>query len=150
MVFLAVEGLAGIGGEPVCPVNIVRAVHVLRIFKAARVFPLKLLNMLFCQAPQTERVALAGGEFPQRLDGRAQRAGTDGKNKGGLALVAQLGEHTAAQAADKLAIMLVPDIDVAEIVVRAGAVLGHDDLIHPGLVPEGDGFELYHKKLPFQ
>ena len=50
-------------------------------------------------------------------------------------------------AADKLAVMLVPDINVAEVIVSAPAVFAHNYFIYPRLVREGDGFEFYHRMI---
>ena len=43
--------------------------------------------------------------------------------------------------------MLVPDIDVSEVIVSAPAVFVHNYFVHPRLVREGDGLEFYHKMI---
>ena len=98
--------------------------------------------MIFGHAAQKQGVAPFITEGLQRLNGGAQGTGTDGIDKGAFAFVAEFGDHPVFKAADQLLIILIPDIDVAEIIVGTGTVLRHDDGINPGLVAEGNGFEL--------
>ena len=100
-------------------------------------------------AAQTERIAAPRGEFAQRLYCGAQLAGADRENEGRLAVIAELGEHAVAAAGGQLLEVLVPDVDIAEIVVGAGAVLTHHDLVHPGLVGELYGSKSDHEYLSF-
>ena len=141
VVLFAVEGFAGIGGQLLRPVDIVQVVLLQGVGKAARVFPLQLLAVHVCDAADDEGIAPPGGKVPQQVDGRAQGPCPDGENEGGLALVAELGEHPVPHPGNELAVALVPDVDVAEVVVRAGAVLSQDQRVHPAFVTEGDGFE---------
>ena len=141
VVLFAVEGFAGIGGQLLRPVDIVQVVLLQGVGEAAGVFPLQLLAVYIRDAADDEGIAPPGGKVPQQVDGRAQGPGSNGENEGGLALVAELGEHPVTHPGNELAVALVPDIDVAEVVVRAGAVLGQDQGVHPAFVTEGDGFE---------
>ena len=98
--------------------------------------------MLFGDAPDHQGIAPPGGIAPQQLHGGAQGAAADGKDEGRMSLVAELDQHPISRPGDKLAVKFIPDVDVSEVVVRAGAVLGADELVHPALVAEGDGLKL--------
>ena len=141
VVLLPVEALAGVGGQLLRPVDIVPVVLLQGVGKAAGVLLLQLLAVQVGDAPDDQRVLPPGRVGAQQLDGRAQRPRPDGEDKGGLALIAELYKHPVPRPGDELAVILVPDIDIAEIVVRAGAVLRPHQLVHPGLVAEGDGLE---------
>ena len=145
VVFLAVQGLSRVGREPFRLIEVIGVVHVLGEGKTAGILALKQGAVFFGDAAQAKRlIALHGREFPQGLDRGAQRPRTDRENEGRPALVTQLGQHPVARTGDQLAVAAVPDVYVAEVIVRAPASLGADDLVHPGLVAECDGFEFYH------
>ncbi len=144
VVFLAVEGFARVGGQLLRPIEVVQVVLLQAEFEAPGVLLLQHGSVPVGDAPDDQRVAPLGGKVPQGLDGRAQGAAADGEDEGRVSLVAQLRQHPVPQAGDELAVALVPDVDIAEIVVCAGAVLGTDDLVHPALVAEGHGFKGYH------
>ena len=147
VILLPVHGFARIGGELFGAVDIVEVLCLRLKAEAAGELGLQLLAVLPGDAADDERIAAAVGELPQRLDSRAQRPAADGEDEGRAPLVAQLGQHPVAEAADQLTVVSVPDEDVAEVVVGGAAVLGADDLVHPWLVTQRDIFEGDHKVL---
>ena len=147
VVLLSVHGFARVGGQLFGAVDVVEILCLRLKAETAGELRLQLLAVLCGDAADDQRVAAAVGKLAQRLDGGAQRPASDGENEGRAALVAQLCQHPAAEAADELAVVSVPDIDVAEIVVGGAAVLVADDLVHPGLVTQRDVLEGDHKAL---
>ena len=142
VILFPVERLARIGGELFGGIDVVRQALFQGEGKLARESLFQLLTVVFGHTAQKKGIPPFIAEGLQGLNGGLQGAGTDGKDEGALAFVAQLGDHPVLKAADQLFIILVPDVDVAEVVVGAGTVLRHDDGIDPGLVAEGDGFKL--------
>ena len=144
VVLLSVQRLARIRGELIGRVYIIGEVRILREVEAAGEFILKLLLMVLRYAVHPEGIAPFRRKGAQRLHRGAQRPRADGENKAGMPLIAQLRQHPALKRTDELAEVLVPDVDVAEVIIGAGAVFTKYYLVHPRLVGEGDGLEFQH------
>ena len=145
VVLLPVQRLAGIGGELLCLVDIVGILCLLEEQEAVGKLRLQQGLVPVGDAAQQKVVIHGGGILPQGVDRRAQRAAADGIDEGRQAVQAHLGQRALPKVTDELTIMLVPDIHVAEVEVRAGGILTPQVAVNPFLVQQGDRVESDHR-----
>ena len=145
VVFLPMQGLAGIGGQLLGLIDVVGVALLFAEAEAAGKFLLQDLLVPLGNAAQEEGIVLRRRVLPQRLDRRAQRAAADGIDKGGPPVQAHLRQRALTHVAHELAVMLVPDIHVAEVEVGAGGILTHEVAVDPFLVQQGDCVKLDHR-----